>query len=694
MKKLICMALALCICAMSAVPVLADTAESDAVAAVILAVKNKLNIDDETFVFDNYNKDEYGNTLRYYLNWVPREKDNYGAYRSIHVNALADGTIRTYSYNTDMDTTRRLPKATKEQATEAATAFLAQVDEGIADEVEFLNVSGPQTYSHTYQVSFVRMANGLPVVSNGVDISLDADTLEVYEYHANWTEGVTFPSPDGAITPDAANQAYRDNLGYELRYEFVQRDEKQTPILVYGKKYPEVAYIDAMTGEATLLPRQVYGASGGGNYKLENAVAADATMGLGAVLSEEEQALVDEVAQMLSQKKAEELARAVPEFKLDDLVVDGYRVYKNEDAYTVRISFIAKEKEPYAYKSVTIDAKSGEILSFSGSVERSVEMDKQASLTRADGLKIAEAFVDKYYSEKKSQTSPANTLNTEGTSYEWERMVNGIRTQGNGLGVTVDEKTGDIVRFSNQWYAGEFPDPSDAANIEDVYDKVLAEDNYYLAYVLQAQYDEAVPYRYGNETYQAYAVYTAQEQPRYDGVTANELDYNGNPVAEKADAYTDTDGHYVVPYAEALKELGIGYPGEILRPDTATYQDEYMRLISQAVYGREFSATDQDNMYSYLVGRKVISKDEISPDKFVTRMDAIRYLLKAMGMSDAAEIPGIYQNIFADVDEQNAGYAAIAGGLKLVDTSADTFRPHEGITRAETLVILHRYLAR
>ena len=64
-----------------------------------------------------------------------------------------------------------------------------------------------------------------------------------------------------------------------------------------------------------------------------------------------------------------------------------------------------------------------------------------------------------------------------------------------------------------------------------------------------------------------------------------------------------------------------------------------------------------------------------------------------MGYKEFANIPGIFNCPFGDVEAADAGYAAIAAGLKLVGTS-DTFYANDSLRRADALIIIYNYLTR
>lgn len=691
MKKAISLLLVLAMLCSFGMTALAD--DGDKAAELILKAKNTFQISDDLFVFEDYSKSEQdGQQAVYHLWWTSRNDDPYVVSDDrISVAIREDGAIESYRYNKyEPNGGQKLPKHSKDEARTAADAFSATVNADRAAQVQFDTVSDADSYSNTYYVYYNRYANGIPVSGDYVAVTIDAQTLEPVSYDSNWSE-VTFADPAGAIDEQTAKAAYKEKLGYQLAYEFVYRDDKQVPMLVYRAVYSENAYIDAMTGE--VFRPEVYA-------RLYDAAAETASSGGGAMkneaaqLSPEEQAFIAEVEQMLTRAEAESTARGVTEFEIsDDFVCDSYSVYKGyDDQYTVRLSFFKTDADgkQTGSKSVTIDAKTKQVLSYSDYDYQIMVKDGDQvtpAVSRADAQKTAEAFLNAHYADQFAQTLPENLLGEqEGTYFTYDRVVSGTRVIGNGMNISIHPETGKLSSFTLRWSTQEFPTTANVKSLDDLY--ALALDGYAPAYIIQPVYDET-----GKQTnYESHLVYLLAEENRYDANTLDVIDYNGYPVDTTVPAYDDIAGHWSEAAANKLLETGIYFAGGSLKPDQAVTQAEFLTLVAQVVSGRASFPTDTD-LLKYFLNMGVLTRDQVHPDQAITRMEAVTYLLNAMGFQKAANIPGIYNCPFTDVtDTPDTGYAAIAGGLGLVSTETDTFHPKDTLTRAQAITMLYNYL--
>ena len=93
-------------------------------------------------------------------------------------------------------------------------------------------------------------------------------------------------------------------------------------------------------------------------------------------------------------------------------------------------------------------------------------------------------------------------------------------------------------------------------------------------------------------------------------------------------------------------------------------------------------------------GKKHLTKEEIAPEKDVTRMEAIRYIVKLFGMGEVAEKTGIFKDIYTDVSEADRGYAAIAAGYKIVNSEVTELYPENGLRRADAVMMMYNWLTK
>lgn len=686
MKKVLCLCLALCL-SMTTLAVFADTTDSETVEKMILSAKEKFSVSDEKFVFEDYSLEKSEQRNRYTFRWVGRD-DFDGS--EIHAEMDENGSaIRYYRYDGSKERNQlKYPKKTREEATEAAKQALLKID---AEKVAQVADGELQydSYERVYSYQAERRLGGLPVFGESLSLQLDADTLELMYYYANWTEGLRATEAE-LISAERAAETYRDKLGYELFYQVVSQDGTDTVKPVYRPCYEETLYIDAESGEVVSVSEllRYEGGSGGSNDKLSSATMGDASAE-SVSLSEEERAVLEEISAMLPKEKAEQIARGVAEFEITkDYTLRDYSVSKRTDgSYVGRAAFAKETKDTYGYRNVCIDVQTGEVLSYSGyehmTKENTARSENKAP-SAEQSQKTAELFLKRYYPRKFEKMTQKTVFEPSGTNVSYLRTENGLKVYGNGATFSFDTDTGKLRSFSLEWTDAEFPQAM-GAGTEQVYEKLLTADNFRCGYLLSYDAEKKEPF--------AKAVYRTEDEPVFDAESLQKLDWRLRPITEETQKeYTDIGGHYAEETVKRLSVLGIGYEGSLLRPNEAVTQKEYLALLAQVLYQRSWD--DEESFYRYLLRKGVLTQEEIQPEREISRMEGIRYLLNGLGYRDFVSLSGIFLCPFSDVAEADKGYAAVAAGLGLVNTQTDSLYADSALRRADSLIILYRYLNR
>ena len=673
MKNFLYALLCMVICISVYTPAMAD--DGDTVAKLILDVKEKFSIDDEEFVFENYNKDDYAGDITYYLSWKSKSEDEYSFKPYISVRIEEDGDIQHYRLGRSYSTNNLLPKFTSDDAVKKATEYLSIIAPERAKNVS----AGMVDEGSLYTVRFERAENSIPVAGDYIAISLDSQTLEVLGYDANWTEA-EFPVPENILTVQQAKDAYTDKVGYELLYNIVAEDKQVKEIYLSYRAKNSSAYIDAFSGEAKIHSSVIYTSSSGGamNDMLSKEEAA---------LSPEEQKLVDEINKMISKEDAEKIARSIKEFKiLSDAEVTGYSVSQNRyGEFIASVNFSKNSKDDYYYANVSINAKTREVISFNTSQKNQDTAKYDAEKAKAN----ADTFLNKHYAEKLSQTKPMFTIG-EGDKYSftYDRYVNGVRVNGDKLSVSINPYTGEISRFNCTWTDAQFPSAENVVSPNMIYKNVLTDNNFRLQYITATEYVYDEKSNKETKSTDVNLAYALCEYPIFNAETAIEINSLGKPVAERFRGYDDIENHYCKTAALELAKIGIYFEGNSLNPDNAVSQEEFLKLMVKAVKNIDY--IDKDDLYRYVVQDGIITGDEIGTP--LTRINAVKYFINALGFKEAAEIEGIYNCPFADVDIKMQGYAALAGGLGIINTTTSTFRAHSLLSRAECLTMIYNHL--
>lgn len=652
----------------------------DEVAHLILAVKDKFGIDDNEFVFDSYNKNDYNGKISYYLSWRSKASSDYSFTPYISATVSQNGEVEHYHISRQAEAASSIPKFTRQEiidkATEYAVKFSPERSARIGEAV---------THSVTMpSVEFERVENGIPVAGDSIQIEMSPEDLSLISYSCQWTD-VTFPSSDGIISAEDAKNAYKEQIGYELLYNINTKDHKIEKIyLSYAPKSASAA-IDAFTGEAMLPSGSVFRYSSGAMSD-----KAETEESVNTALSPEEIQLVEDINNMITKEELENLIRDITEFNIPtDSYIEGFSVNRDKYGdYLARISFGASDSKSYYSARATVDAERKELMSFS-QYRKPVE---NANPYPADKAKaVAENFLKKHFGDKFALTQPDFYIgNPPEYDFSYDRYVDGIRVNGDGLRLSIDSSSGEISNVNVAWADTEFPSADKVLPIESIYEKVLTEDNFRLQYVTSSEYVYNDEGKREQLIHKADLLYAPAENPTYNAESGRAINRQGVEIQEKYKEYSDLCGHYSDEAAKALARMNIYFEGGKLEPDKAVTQEEFLKFVHIGVKGRYFS--NYEDMYRYFIRERIIAENDIG--KPLIRAEAIRIIMDAMGFKDAANIKGIYINPFEDIEESYVGYTAIAGGLGIIDTSADTFRANDIMTRGEAVTVIYNYLSR
>ncbi|WP_185897366.1 YcdB/YcdC domain-containing protein [Paenibacillus zeisoli] len=195
------------------------------------------------------------------------------------------GRILSFSYNTYYPSVKEeyKPKGkvlSSKEAKEKAFQIVKKLVPNAASEYRLTSVRDRdmKISSSTYQYSFKRYMNGIPVMNDSVDLSLSSDGVIRSFYAWGYTDGSVLPENKPVISKEQAKSLYLKDLKLELKYErfggMYQPDGRTVPVnvkLVYspvpdpvlGSIYQSFSPIDAITGKN----REIYAPYGVGTTK-------------------------------------------------------------------------------------------------------------------------------------------------------------------------------------------------------------------------------------------------------------------------------------------------------------------------------------------------------------------------------------------------------------------------------------------
>lgn len=688
----------------------------------IKQVKSKLTIPESYTVF-TYNVNNYNEKKVWRLNWSGKD----GVEGSVNASVDEKGNILNYSlYKPESySASQKLPKFSKEQAKAIAETFINQVNPGLLSQVRYQDNSINSIQGIEFYFNYTRVVNGIPFYGNNVSVSVNRQTGEVIGYNYNWNDELKFPSAEGALSLEKAQQAYKDKIGLELQYNYTYDKEQVKPYAVFVPKSSNNPYIDAFTGEKFENTRLYFTAASADNglmdAKMKLEAAAGGTDRGSIVLTEEEKNAIEKIAKLISKDEAEKIARNIKVLELTgEYEVKNYSLSKNwadRNEFVWRLDFQKKESNKSDYRSVNvvINAINGEVKSFNTYYEHkadeTAQYDKNAAKAAAEALlkelqpaKFNETVYDEnndsrvvpYYRETEKPTQ---------FSFAYTRKVNGIPFPGNTLRVGYDAINGKITSFDSDWFTVEFPSVEKAVSLDTVYQKMFSEIGLELQYVMEVQpvtVEKIIPAPQTQDQKVKLVYGVKQGKPvAFDANTGAIVGYDGKPYKEnKPVQYTDIAGHFAESQIKVLAEYGVSLEGTEFKPDQNITQREFFTLLSKTLnyynpYPVAKEGKEVDALYSFFLREGIIKESEKAPDAVVTREDAVKFLIRALKYDKIADLKGIFNCEFKDTDQINPeliGYVVIAKGLKIINGYDGYFNPRGQMTRAQAAVTIYNYL--
>lgn len=680
--------------------------------SVIKVVKAKIFIPKEMNKFDYYynTQNAYENSY-WYLNW---SNEDYS--QNITVCVDQNENIISYNFN-DNKGGRSTPKYLKSELQSTAMDFIKKIAPKVADKIELVKAESYGSYNSQYVYTFRRVENKIPMPDNAVTVGVNFETGVVTSYDLNWLFDVKVPSADVKISEKEAAEKLGKKVTMKLSYQNAyETDEKgNTTVKAFLVYQPELSYasVNAKTGEIYTTQNQWVSTSKNESTK---EAAAD-TAGRGG-LTEEEIEKIEDLKGLISKDKAIKAVTGNTSLLLDKNAKsvsahlykyrDYYYISENKDAedrYVWNINFsdpreVNSEKggDTYrAYARATVDAKTGKLISFSSSVKDSYynglegkELPK-IKYSKKQGQTILESFLKNqipnlFENSVLSANEGSYVIGFKGEKeiyggyyYNYDRVHEKINYSYNGIYGAVDGITGKIYEFSYNWDENiQFESPKNIISPEKAYEYYSTMDTFGLIYEINNihSYNDKAKVQEQVDGYSVKSeirlVYRNDLYPPYvSPFTGKQLDNDGKEYKANAGnySYSDISGHKSEKNILLLAELGVGFEGGKFLPD-------------QAITGKELNEFLTKLNYYYNKQYELSSNNSS-----ITRIDAAKFTVQILGYDNIAKLKGVYNTAFVDqsqITESNIGYAALAYGLKLINTNdRNEFRPNEKLTRAE-----------
>lgn len=722
MKKAISLVLTAALVGTLCTPALAAEAADARLSAVTQAVKETLDLD--TDGYDSFYGELSENELAptWALSWSGPEGD-------LNVTASESGKILSYYRLNDGEGQTggedfAFPAVTEAEGQKAAQAFLDKVLDKDLETARFADHGGAANLSTTrYYFNGTVDLNGLPSpLSFSVTVRVGDGAVTRFsreDLAGRYIGGV----PDSKPASTQADGAALLGGTKTLRLEYVLLEDGETAVLRYLPNVIDEYYVDAMTGELVNLSARyedmVSGMWGEGSVKEMAADAAGRNQ-----LTEAELQGAAKLAGALDKAALDKKAQAITELGLSKytLVRTDYIVERLDEEtpaadakVTARLTYARQDGEDTWSRWVSLDAKTGDLISVTSSAPR--KEDGKLTVTGQQAQEKAEAFLNAYYKEQFSQCALYEltgdvrwTAENRENNFIFAQQVNGYFYAGNHLDVSIDGTDGTVSSFSRGFDEGvTFESAQGLISMEAAQAAYTALFDTVLRYMAVPQTvdlagsdirplleSQGQDYFYSLKL--AYASESNTES-RVAGIDAK----TGTPILVEAGSeagitYSDLEGHWVKAAAEALAEYGVGWTGGAMEPGKALTQLDLVALLVSVQRGA-MADTDADDLYRTAYGMGILTKADREDGKIMTRLDIIRLLLDGTGYGKAAKLQGIYQcNGFADADtiaDSDLGYAAIAQALGIVSGDSNgNFAAYREATRAEAAGMLYHFMSR
>jgi len=551
---------------------------------------------------------------------------------------------------------------------------------------ESYNAGSNLRYSFIYR----RYKNSIPVKDNSVSITVcitDDGSLSVRNMSANINYKAEFADNKAEIENLTGKymEAFPIELVYRNDYNYDWKETgkpRNNPVLIYRIKDNDAGFISAETGEVVKedISDELYA---------EQEATADAAGGMlmsknESGLTERELEEISVVEGLLSVSEIEKKVKSLPYISFPENVKMGNsRLSRNdEEKYIYNIYYNNKDDSYYSYANLSADAESGALKNWYRSGKNEVRKDIALSENqkKAAQSKITEFLNAAAPEEIKASVLERSEENKGYLNEYYYREVNGIKHINNGISVSFDARNSFVTNFSLNFADGVFESPEKAIGGEKAYENLLAYSPIEKLYVKSG------------------GKYIVCATLKKRGVTLDALTGEIENVYRQENSsfyYDDIKGHWAEEAAEKLAEIQLGFEGGKLNPDMYVTQEDFFRLVASGIYGKYYHTLSRDELYEALVRDKIIEKDEKNPDAEITRENAFVYMIRMANLERVAKLENIYKVEYADsemLSQGKIGYCAILSGLGVINGSGGYLRPQDKLTRAETVVMLYRYL--
>lgn len=653
----------------------------------IIKCKKLFEITDE---YDKFSSDvsSYDGKTYFDFNWL----DSKGKLGNIKITTLSDGTIVSYEKNKPYyeDKSSGLPKITKKDGLRISKKFINKVNPNFLNNIFYVENDHPLVPNDSeFNYYFIRSEYGVPYYDNNINIFIDNNTGEVLSYYVNWDKDLVFPDTKDIISIDKAKEVYKEKIGLNLFYRIVYENNDPKVYLAYGVLNNN-ELIDAKTGE--LMYRNY--------YEFDKNAQEENTDSQKEELSPDEKDAISSASEIISKEEAEKKGREILEID-DDFKLSSINIYsflRNKGNYIWMLEFNKAVEDNNYSASVILNANTGGLISYDKCFP--MEPDAKVKYKEDEALEIAKDYIKKMNPDELENIEyiPTGISNKNSKEYYFRfvRKEEDAYLMDNGINVVVNGVDGTIDGYEINWMDYELPSKDNIISTNEAY-KILFDDiEMELKYITTIDNEDE-----NNLKKKVKLCYGIKEDKplNIDANTGKILNYTGKPYKEaKIIKYKDIDESYAKEKIDILNQYGIAFPQDEFKPKENMTQKDFLYLLAKANFPYDFDLEEKyldGEFYKDLINSGIITEEELAPDSIITKEEGVKYIIRALGLQEVAEIGGIYKDLFKDtndIDPELKGYVSIAYGLNIVQGNDGYIRPKAALKREDGANMIYNFL--
>jgi hypothetical protein len=654
------------------------------------ALQNYLNVDVDSRNFQlntEYRRDWHlADRYVWQMNWNLSEPMEYAS-ANVTLDA-ATGEILDLNQDSGKygDPQRALLSLTRQEAQQKAEGFIENLLPGrlalmqLRESPEMHRAMMMGAGSQQYMFNYVRMINGAVYDTHYINIGIDGSSGDIKYYSQRWEDNPDLPATDGILGASGARSVFMDYMEAEmfylpLRNEFMYEPMPKNFRLAYRINASFVNMINAKNGKLI----DWSGREGELQFNEKDLTEAEKS-----AIALKAKTVVTRSGPM-NQQEAEQLAIQLAldisgtKIEVQSInYIEGDQYWESVGRQSWNIDFRAVNDQntdetvseridmpPHTNGRIMLNALTGELIAYNWwqYYDGPYTMESDGTeISWEEAYDKAIAAIEQFHPhrineirtlQRRLQPIEKMSIDKPGDYYfQFPRIINGIVFDENHLSVGVNANSGKITSYTDRWSDSlTLPQTEDAMSQEQALKSLLENFRLELAYFRYNQTQD-----YMNPDYQVKLVYrwmpkeSTANYPFIDAVTGTLLDYSGRPAPERDAASFEAAiaGHWVERTARLLAQQGI--------IDTAAF----------------------------------------SPNQAVTRMEAVKMMVKARGTDfyGAEGDMGGEKIRFVDVTEQDEDYRYIQWAVRFgfIDNLPEQFERDLPVSREEAAVLVARFM--